>query len=207
MQLYDYHRSTAAYRVRIVLALKGLSAERIAVPLLDNVQKSADYTQRNPQGLVPTLVTDDGILTQSLAICEYLDECYPEPRLLPSSAFARAQIRAMAQLIACDIHPLNNLRVMRHLAEQFDANDAAKHAWMHHWMHEGFAALERMLQRTSGAFCYGYQVSLADVALVPQMYNAQRFGCDTSAYPLISAITERCLSLDAFSTTAPEKQK
>lgn len=204
-QLYDYFRSSAAYRVRIVLQLKGLSYESINVSLLDNVHQSTRYTRYNPQGLVPTLVEDDGVmLTQSLAICEYLDEIYPVPPILPWDAVSRARVRALAQTIACDIHPLNNLRVLRYLEQNLGLSAAKKITWYHHWVIAGFDALELQLQQTRGEYCYGDVVTLADVCLVPQVYNALRFHCDMTSYPTIMEISNNCLNQYAFLNASPE---
>lgn len=202
--LYDYFRSSASYRVRIALNLKGLAYESAAVSLLDNAQQSAEYLSKNPQGLVPALLDQDQLITQSLAICEYLDEVYPTPALLPSDALGRARVRALALSIACDIHPLNNLRVLRRLEGQFSADQDAKDAWYRHWIATGLSAFERQIQTTQGLYCYGNTITLADLALIPQVYNARRFQCDLSAYPSIVAIEQRCLALDAFAQATPE---
>ncbi|GHA63794.1 maleylacetoacetate isomerase [Formosimonas limnophila] len=203
--LYDYFRSSAAYRVRIALALKNLPYEREHVLLLENMQNSQTYKAHNPQGLVPALEEDGVTLTQSLAICEYLDEVYLEPALLPVDALGRAQVRAMALSIACDIHPLNNMRVLRYLTQTFDVTADEKDDWYRHWIDVGFAAFESHLSRTAGLYCWGDTVSLADVCLVPQVYNARRFQYDMTRYPRIAAITEQCLSLPAFHLTSPEQ--
>ena len=201
--LYDYIRSSASYRVRIALHLKGLTHEIIPIPLLDNVQRSSGYLTHNPQGLVPTLVDEGVTLTQSLAICEYLDELHPEPALLPKDAVGRATVRALALSIACDIHPLNNLRVLRYLESEFEASQAQKDAWYRHWIETGFDALERQLQSTHGVYSYGDSVTLADLCLVPQVFNARRFKCDMTVYPTIVSIDQACLRLSAFSEAAP----
>ena len=201
--LYDYIRSSASYRVRIALHLKGLTHEIIPIPLLDNVQRSSGYLAHNPQGLVPTLVDEGVTLTQSLAICEYLEELHPEPALLPKDAVGRATVRALALSIACDIHPLNNLRVLRYLESEFEASQAQKDAWYRHWVETGFDVLERQLQSTHGIYSYGDSVTLADLCLVPQVFNARRFKCDMSVYPTIVSIEQACLHLSAFSETAP----
>lgn len=202
--LYDYFRSSAAYRVRIALNLKGLDYDSVAMPLLENAQRSDSYLAKNPQGLVPALQDGEVLLTQSLAICEYLDETYPEPPLLPRDTYARAQVRALALSVACDIHPLNNLRVLRQLETQFGADQTKKNAWYTHWVHVGLAALEQQVATTRGDFCFGEHISLADIALVPQMYNARRFECDMSRYPNLVAIEQRCLTLPAFAHATPE---
>ncbi len=210
MTLYSYWRSSAAWRVRIALALKALPHDIQPVHLLKDggQQHQADYRRLNPQARVPTLLDGERVLTQSLAIIEYLDECYPEPALLPPTPRERARVRAMAQLVACDIHPVNNLRVLQRLEQQFGADGEAKTQWMHHWMRDGFDALEQMLadNPATGDFCEGDHPSLADLCLVPQLYNARRFQLDLAPWPEIRRIEENCLALPAFSDTAPEKQ-
>lgn len=209
MKLYGYFRSSAAYRVRIALNLKGLAYEQVAVNLADGEQRGVDNLARNPQGLVPVLETDDGTrLTQSLAICEYLDERYPEPPLLPADAAERARVRALAQAIACEIHPLNNLKVLKYLTGELGVSDEARLGWYRHWISEGFDALETRLADSpaTGAFCHGDTPTLADACLVPQVFNARRFDCDLSAYPTIRRIAERCATLDAFQRAAPTAQ-
>lgn len=202
--LYDYFRSSACYRVRIALNLKGLAYDSVPVSLLDNAQRAPEYLSKNPQGLVPALLDGEQLLTQSLAICEYLEETYPQPALLPNDAIGRARVRALALSIACDIHPLNNLRVLRRLEAQFAADQAGKDAWYQHWIQSGFEAFEQQIQSTHGHYCFGDTVTLADLALVPQVYNARRFNCDLSAYPTMLAIEQRCLALDAFAHATPE---
>ena len=202
--LYDYFRSSASYRVRIALNLKGLAYDSVPVSLLDNAQRAPEYLRKNPQGLVPALLDGEQLLTQSLAICEYLEETYPQPALLPNDAIGRARVRALALSIACDIHPLNNLRVLRRLEAQFAADQAGKDAWYQHWIQSGFEAFEQQIQSTHGHYCFGDTVTLADLALVPQVYNARRFNCDLSAYPTMRAIEQRCLALDAFARATPE---
>lgn len=202
--LYDYFRSSASYRVRIALNLKGLAYDSVPVSLLDNAQRAPEYLRKNPQGLVPALLDGEQLLTQSLAICEYLEETYPQPALLPNDAIGRARVRALALSIACDIHPLNNLRVLHRLEAQFAADQAGKDAWYQHWIQSGFEAFEQQIQSTHGQYCFGDTVTLADLALVPQVYNARRFNCDLSAYPTMLAIEQRCLALDAFARATPE---
>ena len=202
--LYDYFRSSASYRVRIAINLKGLAYDSVPVSLLDNAQRAPEYLSKNPQGLVPALLDGEQLLTQSLAICEYLEETYPQPALLPNDAIGRARVRALALSIACDIHPLNNLRVLRRLEAQFAADQAGKDAWYQHWIQSGFEAFEQQIQSTHGQYCFGDTVTLADLALVPQVYNARRFNCDLSAYPTMLAIEQRCLALDAFARATPE---
>ncbi|MCD1586144.1 maleylacetoacetate isomerase [Halomonas sp. ATBC28] len=207
--LYGYFRSSAAYRVRIALNLKGLDYDQIPVNLVKGEQRGDDHLMRNPQGLVPSLVLDDSsVINQSLAICEYLDEVHPEPALLPINALERARVRALAQSVACEIHPLNNLRVLKYLVREMGADEAAKLAWYHHWIAEGFTALEATLSNapSSGDFCHGDTPTLADICLIPQVYNAERFECDLSAYPTIQRIAANCRSLPAFEKAAPEVQ-
>ncbi|KAA0010235.1 maleylacetoacetate isomerase [Billgrantia pellis] len=207
--LYGYFRSSAAYRVRIALNLKGLAYEQAPVNLVKGEQRSEDNLARNPQGLVPVLVTDDSTqLTQSLAICEYLDEHHPEPPLLPADAEGRARVRSLAQLIACEIHPLNNLKVLKYLVRELKVDDDAKLAWYRHWIAEGFSALEARLANEpgTGTFCHGDTPTLADICLVPQVFNAERFECDLSAYPTLQRITKRCRELEAFARAAPGEQ-
>ncbi|WP_445156485.1 maleylacetoacetate isomerase [Halomonas sp. E14] len=207
--LYGYFRSSAAYRVRIALNLKGLAYEQVAVNLVKGEQRAEENLARNPQGLVPVLETDDGTrLTQSLAICEYLEERHPEPALLPADPASRARVRSLAQLVACEIHPLNNLKVLKYLVHELKLDEAAKLAWYRHWIAEGFTALEARLagEAATGAFCHGDSPSLADVCLVPQVFNAERFECDLSAYPTIRRIAERCRAMEAFAKAAPGEQ-
>lgn len=207
--LYGYFRSSAAYRVRIALNLKGLAYEQVAVNLVKGEQRAEEKLARNPQGLVPVLETDDGTrLTQSLAICEYLEERHPEPALLPGDPAGRARVRSLAQLVACEIHPLNNLKVLKYLVHELKLDEAAKLAWYRHWIAEGFTALEARLagEAATGAFCHGDSPSLADVCLVPQVFNAERFECDLSAYPTIRRIAERCRAMEAFAKAAPGAQ-
>lgn len=206
MKLYDYFRSSASWRVRIALALKGIEAERIPVSLVDGEQAGDAYRAVNPQGLVPALDTGETILTGSLAIIEWLEECYPEPPLLPRDPAARALARGMAQLIACDIHPLNNLRVLKYLRGPLGQEEPAVRAWYAHWITEGFQALEtRLDSRTmSGPFLGGAQPGMADICLVPQVHNARRFEVPLDAYPRLLAAESACLAMPAFSGTAPQ---
>lgn len=210
MKLYTYYRSSAAYRVRIALNLKGLAYDAVPVHLVrgGGEQRQADYLALNPSGLVPTLVDGPNTLSQSLAIIEYLDETHREPALLPGSPADRARIRAIAQSIACDIHPINNLRVLQYLTRELGIREEQKNAWYRHWIEVGLGAVESMLASDprTGAFCHGDTPTLADCCLVPQVFNARRFGCDLSAMPLILGIAERCAGLDAFRRAAPEQQ-
>ena len=207
--LYGYFRSSAAYRARIALNLKGLDYNQAPVNLVKGEQRGKANLARNSQGLVPVLETSEGAqLTQSLAICEYLDEMYPEPALLPADAEGRARVRALAQLVACEIHPLNNLKVLKYLVGELGVDDEAKLGWYRHWIAEGFQALEAQLtaEAGSGDFCHGNSPSLADICLVPQVFNAERFECDLSPYPMIRRIAANCRALPAFAEAAPEAQ-
>jgi maleylacetoacetate isomerase len=208
MKLYGYFRSSAAFRVRIALNLKRIDYEQAFVHLVRNEQHSDAYRKLNPQQLVPTLEDGPLALTQSLAIVEYLEETRPEPRLLPADPAGRARVRALALAIACEIHPLNNTRVLRRLKKQFGAEDAARDDWYRHWIAVGFEALEATLARDAqtGTFCHGDAPTLADVCLVPQVFNARRFQCPLEAYPRILRIHEACMALDAFRRAAPEAQ-
>ncbi|MBT7950740.1 MAG: maleylacetoacetate isomerase [Gammaproteobacteria bacterium] len=210
MKLYSYWRSSAAYRVRIALNLKGLEHEIVPVNMLkDGGEQLGDaYKQINPQGLVPTLVDGDITLTQSLAILEYLEEQYSRVNLLPGNIGDRARVRQFAQLTACDIHPLNNLRVLKYLKQGLNIADDAKDAWYRHWIMLGFEAFENSLvkAKSTGPYCLGAEVTLADLCLIPQMYNAHRFDVPLEAYPTLCAIEQACLELDAFKQASPEKQ-
>ena len=209
MKLHDYFRSSAAYRVRIALALKGVAAERAFVHLRNGAQRSEPYLAVNPQGLVPSLETDDGgVLTQSLAIIEWLDETYPSPALLPSDAMSRARVRAIALAIACDIHPLNNLRVLQYLTGTLGLSNAQRDGWYKYWIDVGFEALEQQLSRDgdTGRFCHGDEPTLADICLVPQLANARRMKVDLNAYPTLARIGAACAELPAFVAAAPEHQ-
>ena len=206
MKLYSYWRSTTAYRVRAALNLKGLSYEIETVNLLEKEQKSPDYLALNPSGAVPTLRLDDGtLLTQSLAIMDYLDSLAPEPLLIPQDPRARAKVLAAAYTIALDVHPLNNLRVIERLKGEFAAEPNAVRRWMLHWMVEGCTALEVQL---SGAhrFCFGSLPDLSDLCLVAQLYNARRWGLDTSAYPKLRRVEAACLEHPAIAAAHPGRQ-
>ena len=208
MKLYGYFRSSAAYRVRIALGLKGLGYEHVGVHLRKGEQSAPGYRELNPGELVPTLVDDRGTFTQSLAIIEYLDERYPEPALLPSAPEARARVRAIALAIACDIHPIDNLRVLRYLLRTIGASEVVKDAWYRHWIDLGLSALESQLVRepATGEFCHGGSPTLADCCLVPQLANARRAGIPLDAYPTLMRIEARCNTLAAFAAAAPERQ-
>jgi maleylacetoacetate isomerase len=210
MKLYDYFRSSAAYRVRIGLHLKGLDYESIPVHLIRDggEQLKPAYRAVNPLGLVPSLQDNGATITQSLAILEYLDEVHPVSPLLPRDALGRARVRSLALSIACDIHPVNNLRVLRYLVKEAGLSEEAKNAWYVHWVQEGFAALELQLSGSAdtGRFCHGETPSLADVVLVPQVFNAVRFKIDMGPYPTIARIDEACRELPAFAAAHPSRQ-
>ncbi|BDU39515.1 maleylacetoacetate isomerase [Vibrio nigripulchritudo] len=204
MKLYDYIRSSAAYRVRIALNLKGVDCESIPVSLLDGDQKSSEYLDVNSAGLVPALETQGNIITQSLAIIEYLDELYPELPLLPEHPVERAQCRALAYDVTCDIHPLNNLRILKHLTSELGHSEEEKMAWYHHWLKEGFNGLEQKLSKSDSTFCCGESPTLADICLIPQLFNAHRFEFNLAAYPRLKEIESNCLALSAFSDASPK---
>jgi maleylacetoacetate isomerase len=210
MKLYTYFRSSAAYRVRIALNLKGLKYEAVPVHLLKGggEQLSEGYRHINPSALVPALQDERGTLTQSMAILEYLEETHPDVPLLPADPLGRARVRELCQIVACDIHPLNNLRVLRYLVRQLGVDDEAKNAWYRHWVREGLAAFEAHLARDAATadFCHGETPTLADCFLVPQVFNAQRFEIDIAAYPNIARINATCATLPAFEHAHPSRQ-
>jgi maleylpyruvate isomerase len=208
MKVFGYFRSSAAYRVRIALNLKGLAYEYVPVHLAKGEQYAEAYRAVNAQQLVPTLVDEYGTYTQSLAIIEYLDERYVTPPLLPADMPGRARCRAIAQSIACDIHPLNNLRVLKYLTGTLGASEEAKNVWYRHWIEVGLAALEAQLAANprTGSFCDGETVTLADICLVPQLANARRFKIPLDAYPTLTRIDATCENLDAFARAAPMSQ-
>jgi len=208
MKLYSYFRSSAAYRVRIALNLKGLDYEYASKALIKNEHLAEDYLAFNPQGLIPALEVDGIAISQSLAIIEYLNDVQPQPPLLPPDPLARAQVRSMAFVIACDIHPLNNLRVLNYLRRDLGQSDDGVNCWYRHWIGEGFRGLELQVAKYSSEqrFCFGDSLSLADVCLVPQMYNARRFNCDLSPFPTLVAIGTHLETLPAFHAARPEAQ-
>jgi maleylacetoacetate isomerase len=208
--LFSYWRSSAAYCVRIGLNLKGLAYDIMPVHLLrDGGEQHAEaFREANPQGLVPVLQHGQRMLRQSMAILEYLDEMWPEPPLLPATARDRQRVRALSQAVACDIHPLNNLRVLQYFEREWGVPQAERDGWVRHWMEDGFAALEAMLYHhpSTGRFCDGDTPTMADCCLVPQAYNARRFGIDLGAYPTIERIEQACLALPEFDAARPENQ-
>jgi maleylacetoacetate isomerase len=209
MILYGHAVSSASYRVRIALALKGLQVTSVLLDLRAGEQRREEFLQINNQGFVPALVLDDGaVLTQSAAIIEYLDEIHPDPPLLPQAPLARARVRALTQAITCDVHPLNNLRVLQYLENELHHDKATRETWYRHWVRQGFDALERWLVRdpATGRFCHGDAPTLADVCLVPQVFNARRFAMDLSPYPRIVAIDAACRELAEFQGAAPDRQ-
>ncbi|MCW8399769.1 maleylacetoacetate isomerase [Legionella sp. PATHC038] len=210
MKLYDYFRSTACYRVRIALNLKNIAYEKINIHLVNHggQQHSPEYRAVNPQELVPSLEINQRVLSQSLAIIDYLDETYPNPALLPPDPWDKAIVRSLALIVACDMHPLNNLRVLNRLKEQFQADEAQVTEWYHHWLKAGFDAFEMKLQqiKRSPSFCFGDTVTLADLCLIPQVYNAHRFHFAMDNYPLINEINAHCLTLEPFQKAVPEIQ-
>jgi maleylacetoacetate isomerase len=210
MQLHTFFRSSASYRVRIALNLKGIAYDPAAVHLSRNggEQFGAAFDALNPQHLVPVLVDGGAVLTQSLAILEYIDETHPQTPLLPAHAAGRARVRALSQMIACDIHPLNNLRVLNYLSRELQVDAASKDAWYRHWVALGLAAFESVLARSSdtGLFCHGDTPGMADCCLIPQVFNAQRFECDMAGYPTLMRINDACMELDAFQRASPARQ-
>lgn len=206
MILHGYWRSGAAYRVRIALNLKGVVYEQKGVDLRTGAQRDPAFLSRNPQGMVPALEADGLVLTQSPAILEWLEETRPEPPLLPSDPADRAAVRAMTALVVCDVHPLNNLRVLKALRETFDADQETIDAWAGRWIGAGFDALERLVERHGGGFCFGAAPTLADVALIPQMYSARRFNVDPARWPGLMRVEAAALALPAFAEAHPDRQ-
>jgi maleylpyruvate isomerase len=208
MILYGHALSSASYRVRIALSLKGLQYTSVLLDLRAGEQRHERFLQINSQGFVPALALDDGtVLTQSAAIIEYLDEVHPQPRLLPQTPVARARVRALSQAVTCDVHPLNNLRVLQYLEKELGHDKAVRDAWYGHWVRLGFDALERRLVRDveTGRFCHGDAPTLADVCLVPQVFNARRFAVDLDAYPRIVGIDAACREMPEFQAAAPDR--
>ena len=208
MQLYSFFRSGTSHRLRIALNLKGLATEYVAVDLRTEAHQSAEYKALNPQGLVPTLVKDGKVMTQSPAIIEWLEETHPTPALLPTSPDDRAHVRALAAMVACDIHPINNRRILEYLRHTLKADEAAINTWCGHWITQGFDAYEALLaaDQRRGAFSFGDRPGLADVYLVPQVESARRFKLDMARWPLITAVDAACMALAAFQKAAPAQQ-
>jgi len=208
MKLYTYFRSSASYRVRIALALKGLAHEAEYVSLPGGEHQADKFRAVNVQGLVPALEDGGRVFIQSLAILEYLEERHPKPPLLPASPADRAYVRAVSQIVACEMHPLNNLRTLKHIRKAYSLDEDAVNAWYRHWIADGFAMLEAYLsrERRFGKYCYGDMVTMADCCLVPQVFNAKRYACDLAPYPTIVRIFDECMKLEAFSSTEPAKQ-
>jgi maleylacetoacetate isomerase len=205
--LYSFFRSSAAFRVRIALNLKGVAYETESVDLPRGAHRAPEFLAMNPQATIPVLDDDGVILWQSLAILEYLDTRYPEPRLIPAEPVARAHVQALAQAIVCEIHPLNNLRVLRYLRGELELDEEAVQHWYHHWIAETFRGLEALVARSgSGRYCFGDALSIADVCLVPQIYNARRFACDLAPYPTLVRIADGLRAEPAFARAAPEAQ-
>ena len=207
MLLYNYYRSSASYRVRIALGLKGLAYDYAAVNLQRHEQLEPGYGEISAAQAVPMLQDGEARVVQSLAIIEYLDERYPQPPLLPGDALARARIRALAQDIACEIHPLNNLRVLRYLVHELGASEDAKNAWYRHWVERGLAVVERQLEESpaTGRYCHGDQPTLADCVLVPQIFNARRFDCRLDHVPTVMRVFDACMEMPAFENARPER--
>jgi len=208
MKLYTYYYSSASFRVRIALNLKGVDYEPVFIHLRRREHHDTHYMRLNPQAQVPTLVDGNVVVPQSLAIIEYLEEVYPDPPLLPATAVERSRVRAIALAIACDIHPLNNLRVLKYLqSEEMGHDEAGRDRWYHHWIAVGLAGIERLLDAPStGRFCHGDTPTLADACLVPQIFNAQRFDCPLDGYPTVMRVFDACMELGAFDAAQPMKQ-
>lgn len=208
MKLYSYYRSSASFRVRIVLNLKQLPYEIVPVHLTKNggEQHAPDYLALNPSGAVPSLEHDGKILTQSNAICEYLNELHPEPALLPTDMIERAWVRSVCNLVACDIHPVNNLRVLKHITKTLGVNETQKTDWYRHWIAQGFNALEKVLSQRAGNYCWGDTVSMADAFVIPQIWNAHRFECPMDAYPILQRVYKNAMQLSAFEQASPTAQ-
>ncbi|RJF95210.1 maleylacetoacetate isomerase [Noviherbaspirillum saxi] len=209
MNLHTYFRSSASFRVRIVLNLKNQAYQAIPVHMLRDggEQHSPAYRAINPLGLVPALETDEGpVLTQSIAICEFLEETYPEPRLLPADRFERAWVRSLCNVIACDIHPINNLRVLKYLKTELGHSEEEKTAWYRHWIVTGLEAIEKMIGDRAGQYCLGDSITLADAFLVPQVWNALRFECPLDRFPTIATVYENAMALEAVKLAQPSAQ-
>ncbi|MBP2161548.1 MULTISPECIES: maleylacetoacetate isomerase [Asticcacaulis] len=206
MKLYDYWRSSAAYRVRIALNLKGVSYDTVSIDLRTGAQSATDYKSINPQGLVPAVESDGKVITQSTAIMEWLEETRPQPPLMPADPAGRAAVRAMMAVVACDIHPLNNLRVLNSLKAEFGATQAQIDAWIARWITAGFDTLEALIDQHGEGFAFGEGPTLADCCLIPQVYNARRFNVDLAPWPRIMAVDAACARLDEFAAAHPSRQ-
>lgn len=208
LKLYSYYRSSASFRVRIVLNLKQLPYEIIPIHLVKNggEQYAPDYLVLNPSGAVPSLDLDGEILTQSNAICEYLNELRPEPALLPADIVERAWVRSVCNLVACDIHPVNNLRVLKHITKTFGVDETQKTDWYRHWIKQGFHGLEKLLLQRAGAYCWGDTITMADAFVIPQIWNAHRFDCPMDDYPILQRVYSNAMQLSAFQQASPPKQ-
>jgi maleylpyruvate isomerase len=206
MKLYTFFRSSAAFRVRIALNLKGVEYEAVALNLPKGDHRRPDFVAKNPHRTVPVIDDDGTVLIQSLAIVEYLDARFPEPRLIPLDPVLRARVQAFAQVIACEIHPLNNLRVLRHLRSELGLDEDRIKKWVQHWIGDSFSSLEALLEESSGRCCFGDEVTIADVFLVPQVYNARRFDCDLAPFPTVVRVADTLRELPAFARAAPDLQ-
>ena len=207
MKLYTYFRSSAAFRVRIALNLKGLAYDPVFVHLAKGEHRKGEYASVDPQGLLPTLVDDGQALSQSLAIIEYLDEKFPQPRLLPGDLLGRARVRSLSLLVACEIHPLNNLRTLQYLKRELGQSEEQINTWYRHWIADGLAKLEADLARgPAGRFCHGNAPTMADCCLVPQIFNARRYDSDLTPYPTVMRVFDACMNLEAFDRAQPSKQ-
>jgi maleylpyruvate isomerase len=206
MKLYSFFRSSAAYRVRLALSIKDVPFETITLNLPKGEHRAPDFVSLNPHRTIPVIDDDGVVLMQSLAIIEYLDARYPIPRLIPTDTIERARVQAFAQVIACEIHPLNNLRVLRHLRTELGLDEERVNKWVRHWIGESFVSLEALLGESAGRYSFGDELTIADVCLVPQMYNARRFNCDLTAFPTVVRVTDTLRALPAFARAAPELQ-
>ena len=206
MKLYTFFRSSAAFRVRIALNLKGIDYEAVPLHLPHDEHRRPEFLATNPHGTIPVIDDDGTVLMQSLAIVEYLDARYPSPRLIPAEPVLRARVQAFAQVIACEIHPLNNLRVLRYLRAELGLEEQRVKSWVQHWIGESFRTLEALLRQSAGSCCFGDDVTIADVFLVPQMYNARRFDCDLAPFPTVVRVADDLRARPAFARAAPEAQ-